>query len=136
MEKIGFPEAIAALILYGIFYFFITNISNSISYKKIGKEIFSFENQIFFWIGCILFLIFISIEHHNTFALIMKIGMGILIVVDILFYLFSKFKEYPFGWAIWSIMLDVLAIPIGIIIILIALGAASYNSCWWWCDDN
>jgi len=130
-------EKIAALILYGIVYYLITSFSNKISLKKIKKEVFNFSNQIFFLIGFLLFFIFIDIEHHTTFALIMKIAMGILLVVDILVYFIIKFKEYPISWAIYSIILDILTIPIGILLILIVIGAASnYRNCWWWCDDN
>ena len=139
MEHIGFAEAVAALILYGIFYFSITKFSNVISNKKIQKDVFGLGNQLFFWIGCILFLVFINIKDHDTLSSILKISMGILLILDIVFYFFLKFSEYPFMWAIWSIILDLLAIPAGILLILIAFGVAygnTYGRCYWWCNDD
>jgi hypothetical protein len=132
-------EFIAAMILYGIFYYVVTTFTNRISIKKIKKEVFSLYNQIFFLIGFILFFIFLKIEDHSTFAMIMKISMGILLIIDVLVYLFLKFNEYSFSWAIFSIILDIIAIPVGIIIVFIALGAGAsttYANCWWWCNDN
>jgi len=139
LHQLGTAEKIAVLVLYGIFYFFITNFSNAISNKKIGIEVFDLGNQLFFWIGWILFLIFINIENHSTFSLILKIAMGILLVADIIFYFYSKFSRYSFGWAIWSIILDILAIPAGILLVLIAIGLAygeAYGRCYWWCNDD
>jgi len=46
----NFAEMTAILIFYGIFYYIITTISNKISYKKIKKEVFSLEGQVYFWI--------------------------------------------------------------------------------------
>jgi len=71
-----------------------------------------------------VFFVFINIEHHTTFALVMKIAMGILLVLDILVYFIYKFTKYPISWAIYSILLDILTIPI---LILIALGLMAGN---------
>jgi len=65
-------ETIAALILYEIFFYLITSFFNKVSLKKI----------------------------NTTFALIMKISMRILLIIDILAYFIIKFKEYSFYWTI------------------------------------
>jgi glucan phosphoethanolaminetransferase (alkaline phosphatase superfamily) len=90
MENIGFAEIIAAIILYGIFYYILVTFFNTLSYKKLKMNVFEPGYQVFFGIEAILLLIFVNITSHTTFALAMKIGMGVLIIAGILFYLFLK----------------------------------------------
>ena len=131
-----FWEIVAILIFYGIFYYGITTFSNKISRKAIGTDVFQLENQVFFWIAIVLYIIFMHIGEKTNFQVVLKAGVEILILFDILFYFFVKFTDYPFFWAVYSIVLDLFAFPAGVIIILVALGAvaamADYPCCYWW----
>jgi len=132
----NFWEIVAILIFYGILYYGITTFSNKISHKTIGKDVFQLENQVFFWIAIVLYIIFMHIGDKTNLQVILKAGIEVLLLFDILFYFFIKFTDYPFFWAIYSIILDLFAFPAGVIIILIALGAvaaiADYPCCYWW----
>ena len=111
-------EYLAAFIIYVIVFFILQAFFNAKSLKSIKKEVFESFYQIFFFAGLIFFFIYTSIHAKTTFAITMKYGMLVLIAIDILIYLMLKFKSFPFSWAILSIILDILAFPIGVVFVL------------------
>ena len=129
-------EYVAAFIIYAIIFYILQAFFNAQSLKSINKEIFESYNQIFFFVGLFFFFIYTYINDKTTFAITMKYAMLALIVIDILIYLISKFKNFPLSWAIFSIILDILAFPIGVVFVfgIFATVASLTRGCYYDCD--
>ena len=131
-------EYVAAFVIYAIVVFVLKEFFNAKSLQNIKKEVFESYNQIFFFAGIVFFFIYNYIHDTTTFAISMKYGMLVLIGIDILIYLNIKFRDYPFGWAILSIILDILAFPIGLVFVLgifaFLASLMDRGSCYYDCD--
>ena len=115
-------KLIAAGIIYLVIFWGIKSFANAQSIKIIKKEVFDWMYQVFIFIGAVLFFIYTNFEVKSGFDEFLKYGILILFFADVIIYFVIKFKEYKFGWALISIMMDVLAVPISLTVFLVILG--------------
>jgi len=115
-------KMIAGIIIYFVIFWLVKNFVNAQSIKIIKKEVFDWMYQVFIFIGAILFFIYTNIEIKSGFDVFLKYGILILFFADVIIYFVIKFKEYKFGWALISIMMDVLAVPVSLTVFLVILG--------------
>ena len=115
-------KMIAGIIIYFVIFWLVKNFVNAQSIKIIKKEVFDWMYQVFIFIGAVLFFIYTNFEVKSGFDEFLKYGILILFFADVIIYFVIKFKEYKFGWALISIMMDVLAVPVSLTVFLVILG--------------
>jgi len=115
-------KIIAGIIIYFVIFWIIKSFANAQSVKIIKKEVFDWMYQVYIFIGAILFFIYTSIEVKSSFDEFLKYGILVLFFVDVIMYFVVKFKEYKFGWALLSIIMDILAIPVSLTVVLVIMG--------------
>ena len=124
-------ELIAGLIVYAVLFFFLKEFVNFKSQQIIQEDVFDWMYQVMIVFGALFFFFFMKLGVDSFFKIFLKIAMLLLLIYDIIFYFTLKFNTYGFKWGVLSIIMDILAIPLTVTVIFMAL--LMYSNC---CGNN